>query len=445
MKFVDFSVKHPLRSNKETGKSGEELMPLFKQFYNLEHKKIPMFQTKYVKRETNHEDSSKTNYIHQKMIFVMNLKTMIAITLMFLGYFANYFEIDRTRERGIAIFIYIFVSILTGLIIILTLIESYLYAAKNRGKKVLQEAVPVDYRVLCLRLICLIIHPNLIFFRDQYITEWHYGATYDVPEFKRDFNEYLFLFQFTYLYFIVVQSAIYNTKWANDSSDRITRMVGFRITLLYLIKCLMRDLKKTVALSAMAATIFYYTIVLKVTEGPRYVMESGAIDYYYFAYPAITWWNTIMTFFTIGYGDTFVTTYFGRIFISFLTIISGIILSFVTVSMTIDFNFGETDKKAFVLVNSVELKHEVDLAAAKFIKAFLRYRIGLKTDRKVSLLLLKESLDSARRDFRTKINEYKNSRSYDVLTSIYKALCGFEDQIEADEERYQIVKRKLDL
>lgn len=441
MKFIDFSYKQSAKTMRETTKQSHELMPLFKQFYNLEHKKIPMFPTEYVKSETNHEDSSNTNFISQKIIYVMNLKAMIAISLMFMGYFAYYYEVDQTRSRDLAIFIYIFISILTGLIIVVVCVESYLYRAKNRIKKILQEAVVESSWMFGLKILCFIIHPNIIFFRDKYIREWYYGASYKVPEFKRNFNEYLFIFQFTYLYFIVAQAVIYNTMWANDSSDRITRMVGFRINLLYLIKCLMRDAKKTVAISAMTATLLYYTIMLKVAEGPRYINENGSVDYRSFAYPAVTLWNAMVTFFTIGYGDVWVSTYFGRTFISFLALISGIILSFITVSMTIDFDFGDTDKKAFVLINSVELKREVDVAAAQFIKAFLQYRLTLKSTAKVPLVLLKNRVETYRRAFSAKLNEYKNSRSYDVLTGIYKALCTFEDQIEADEAKYQIAKK----
>ena len=48
----------------------------------------------------------------------------------------------------------------------------------------------------------------------------------------------------------------------------------------------------------------------------------------------------MITLFTIGYGDVYVITLLGRIFVAGLTVISGIILSFITVAMTIDFNFN---------------------------------------------------------------------------------------------------------
>ena len=49
----------------------------------------------------------------------------------------------------------------------------------------------------------------------------------------------------------------------------------------------------------------------------------------------------MITLFTIGYGDIYAVTYFGRFFVALLTILAGIILSFVTVAMTIDFDFED--------------------------------------------------------------------------------------------------------
>ena len=445
MKVIDFSARQSRKTIKETQRQNPELMPLFKKFYNLEHKKIPMFQTEYVKGDTNSENSSITNYLHQKMMFVANLKALTAITLMFVGYFAYYYEVDRTRSRDMAVFMYTFVTILSVFMLVLTIVEYYLYLARNREKKILQESILENNILFALKMIVYLIHPNMLFFRKQYMSELTFDGTYQVPSFKRDFNQYLYMFQFTFMYFVVLKKIVYNTMWANDSSDRITRMVGFRITPLYLVKCLMRDARKNVALGSMFTTFFYYMIILKIVEGPLFYDENMAVDYQQLAYPSITLWNAMITFFTIGYGDVNVVTYFGRIYVVFLAIISAIILSFITVAMTIDFDFGDTDKKAFDLINGVELKQEVDIAAARFLKATFQYRMALKGKSSVSPLLLKDKVDNYREAFIAKLNEYKNSKSSDDLVGIYKALCEFEDKIEEDEAKYDIVRKTNNL
>ncbi len=88
-------------------------------------------------------------------------------------------------------------------------------------------------------------------------------------------------------------------------------------------------------------TMMYYTIVLNVIESPLFYLTEIDAGYKAFIYPSISLWNTMITLFTIGYGDLAVVTYLGRIFVAALTILAGIILSFVTVAMTIDFDFNE--------------------------------------------------------------------------------------------------------
>lgn len=129
--------------------------------------------------------------------------------------------------------------------------------------------------------------------------------------------------------------------WASDSSDRIVRYVGFRLTDLYILKCLMRDSKKITVSVVLLSTLFYYMIVLSVIESPLYYLPEIDSGYKSFIYPTIALYNSMITLFTIGYGDIAVVTYFGRILVSILTIIAGIILSFVTVAITTDFDFDE--------------------------------------------------------------------------------------------------------
>lgn len=82
-------------------------------------------------------------------------------------------------------------------------------------------------------------------------------------------------------------------------------------------------------------------IALTVVESPLYYLNMIEDNFKFFIYPSLSLWNTMITLFTIGYGDIYVVTYLGRLFVSVLTILAGIILSFVTVAMTIDFDFGE--------------------------------------------------------------------------------------------------------
>ena len=104
---------------------------------------------------------------------------------------------------------------------------------------------------------------------------------------------------------------------------------------------MMRNSRKTTVFVILISTMFYYMLMLTVIEAPLFYETSIDDGFKSFIYPSISLWNTMITLFTIGYGDIYAVTYLGWIFVSILTIIAGIILSFVTVAITIDFDFED--------------------------------------------------------------------------------------------------------
>ncbi len=294
-----------------------------------------------------------------------------------------------------------------------------------------------------LRMLVSLIHPNYLFYQKKWFNENTYNGSDDVPTFKRNFNEYLYIFQFTWLFFQFFRTVFLNTLWSNDSSDRVVRMIGFRLSTLYILKCLMRDSRKLTVFTILISTIFYFTITLHVVESPLFYLPYIDDGYKSFVYASISLWNTMITIFTIGYGDIFVVTYLGRIFVSILTILSGIILSFVTVAMTIDFDFDESDRKAFTLVNSVALKEEVENKAAQLIVAFFKLLIAKKKLHWAKVLIVQIDFDNKKKKFSEKFNEYKNNRSFDPNYPIFRAMVDLELKMEETETEFVIPKKKL--
>ena len=206
---------------------------------------------------------------------------------------------------------------------------------------ILKKFERVNYPLLALKYLITIIHPNILFFREQYISEKTYNGSDVFFSFKRNFNEYLYIIQVTWLFLQYLDSLCVNTNWHSDQSDRIVRMVGFRLSNLFVFKCLMKENKKVTVSIILCSTILYFTIILTIVESPLFYFAEIDSGYKAFIYPSISFWNTFITLFTIGYGDLNVVTYLGRFFVGSLTILSGIILSFVTVAMTSDFDFED--------------------------------------------------------------------------------------------------------
>ena len=113
---------------------------------------------------------------------------------MFNGYFAIRLEFDQTKSKSDSIFFYVTVSVLTGVLFLMNLLEYYVIYKRNNAKVILKDVVKESRFFIFLRLVASIIHPNLLFFRERFIDEFTYNGGPDVIRFERNFNEYLYLF-----------------------------------------------------------------------------------------------------------------------------------------------------------------------------------------------------------------------------------------------------------
>lgn len=91
------------------------------------------------------------------------------------------------------------------------------------------------------------------------------------------------------------------------------------------------------------STLFIYMILITVIEAPLYYLDFMQQSYKKFIYPSVALWNGVITLFTVGYGDTFVVTYLGRIVVTILSIFGSILISFVTVAILTDFSLKDQD------------------------------------------------------------------------------------------------------
>lgn len=312
------------------------------QKYNKKFKKFCEIEMRnYEERKRKYEDTSLTKFLFHRYLLLRNFKAILSISLIFLGYFAYRFEFDQTISEEDGAYLYVLVSLFTLLLIVLQVLEIRILKQRNQAKKKLREVhlyEPINYLVL---VSISIIHPNHLFFRKKLIDEKTYNGSSETFVFRRNFNEFLYIFQLTWLYFQFLKTFLVNSIWYSDQSDRISRMIGFRLSDLYVIKCLIRDQKKVTCIIALLGSLFYYMIALTVVEGPLFYMEDIGQGYKNFIYPSVSLWFTVVTLPSIGFGDQYVVTDFGRIFVSFLGIFGNILLTFVTVAIIFDFSFGE--------------------------------------------------------------------------------------------------------
>ena len=85
-------------------------------------------------------------------------------------------------------------------------------------------------------------------------------------------------------------------------------------------------------------------------------------------------WNVIITLTSVGYGDTFPKTFFGRIVGSFICFFGVLIVSLFVVALFDKLDFSEGEEKSFTMIIKMHLKHELKIKAVNVLSAGYRYR-----------------------------------------------------------------------
>jgi potassium intermediate/small conductance calcium-activated channel subfamily N protein 2 len=131
-------------------------------------------------------------------------------------------------------------------------------------------------------------------------------------------------------------------------------------------------------------------------------------------------WLTIITMTTVGYGDYYPRTTFGRVIDVFLVVWGTFIVSLMVVVLTNTLNMDQSEKRALIVLNRLEAKKALKEAAALLIT---------HTCKKY---LLKKSVKSKKRSALTKEEESRLENTF------YKYLTNFQSVHRAIRSMYEI-------
>ena len=142
-------------------------------------------------------------------------------------------------------------------------------------------------------------------------------------------------------------------------------MYGCESHYLYAIKCLFKDSPMLLIGIVFIASIFIFALTLRIAERevPTILAELNAAtpgrfdatsnDISDFSNAV---WLTIITMTTVGYGDYYPRTTFGRIIDVILVVWGTFIVSLMVVVLTNTLNMDQSEKRALIVLNRLEAK-----------------------------------------------------------------------------------------
>ena len=78
-------------------------------------------------------------------------------------------------------------------------------------------------------------------------------------------------------------------------------------------------------------------------------------------------WNILITLFSIGYGDVYTRTYFGRIIITLLAFFGGFIISIITIAIVGELEMSKFETNAFKMIDFLKLKLRIRKLTKKMV------------------------------------------------------------------------------
>ena len=155
----------------------------------------------------------------------------------------------------------------------------------------------------------------------------------------------------------------------NIRSQRICNMNTCNASWLYAIKGKMQDRPLKLISIFMFMSVFVCSFALHVLEGPfdESINEFTPRDY------VNSVWCTLITMTTVGYGDYYPVSHWGRIFGLTICLLGFIYVALLVVAITNVLVFTPAEEQSHLLLTRLDKKDKVEKAADKVIMLFLRY------------------------------------------------------------------------
>jgi hypothetical protein len=228
----------------------------------------------------------------------------------------------------------------------------------------------IQFVYLIIEIIIACIHPNLLF-EDYFWTtnqEWYLQAvTYSA-------NDFLTIFMVVRFYSLF-RSMIMSTDFFTMRAYRVNKMFGSNLTTMFALRAFYKTYPFyfLMVFAVSVATLSSY--VLRIIEGPLwYIMgeayQSSLNDFR--SYENCIW-NTFVTMYTVGYGDYYQVTNFGRLICIINSLCGSIMVSLTVITIQNSLSVNIEESKVVEFLDRLNDRFELEKASTKQFRVTFRY------------------------------------------------------------------------
>ena len=410
------------------------------------------------------EDIRKTNYkfgkyiaIRQYLLFLLILALLNNLSLYEMMHYPL-----ANKKKWMNNVMSIGSSVIQSLIILIWLLSVFYKGILLRERLVLLHFSGIfsNYGVkrLLLTLLILIVHPMFCFTGLKNFSESYFSKEKIFFNFQRPIFDLLIIINVSGCMFFSMAILLEKLRYGNNKSDRIARFFSQEANLVYVLRATMKKHPIQFISSMYLFFVVYFGIVIRISEN-AYFYESGDNSATFLNYPD-TFWLTITTMTTVGYGQIHVGDTISRILIM-LTGFSGMLvtsLSVIAIGNILE--MSKDEDKAFHMIKRMTLRNKINKDSAGLISSLLQTAVfNFKGDLDKKTYFREKAIEHFH-NFKSISQEYRRycdtgflyikTKAYDIqfkvddLHDYITEECGFEDEEFFSEDKSESIIDSID-
>ena len=255
--------------------------------------------------------------------------------------------------------------------------------------------------------------------------------------------------------YVIFRWSIFLTEFYTPRAYRISHLIGTQLTKGFALRCFILDKPFTFLSLFGSIIILLISFMLKILEGPYYTSDMGINDYRKIKNCI---WNVLVTMTTVGYGDMYPTTLFGKIIIIFFCLIGVFIVSLVALAIQNILTLKKYEENSFSLRHDEIIEEKMKKKAANFFTNSIKYFIVSKNYNKIIApnknkkkknlkAEFEESLYNkitSEKKFKSFMQFYKNSQTINEKELLNEKMDEFERDLNEINDINKEIKNKID-
>lgn len=242
-------------------------------------------------------------------------------------------------------------------------------------------------------------------------------------------SEFLYVFMFVRIIMFILHLTTFS-KYQSISAVRHCEKYGVEPEPAFSAKCYLNEHPVFILIFVLIIpSIVIFGTILRIFERPAHETGSdNSLEYFQNGY-----WNIVITMTTVGYGDVFPITLFGRLTCCFAALWGGVILSIMFATVGAFLLLADNQKKAFSSII-------VSRAASRTIVSALRHNAYDKGTNPVKQIKDWDKVRKSVVEFKKIRDEYGIDDSEERnISSIDSRLRNLEERMERFEEGMQVL------